>query len=136
MSNPTSSRTSTPPARYFPASCGGRAEDALGVAGVVNGISKVHEAFRNSGGLGILIGDGMLLNPGAERIVETYYAFPVAAWRASLDYQAIWNPGYNEDRGPVSVIGVRLHKQFRIDLNRIGCGGCAAGVVSISQLTS
>jgi len=30
----------------------------------------------------------------------------------SLDYQFINNPGYNSDRGPVSVFGVRLHVQF------------------------
>ena len=90
----------------------GRAEDQIGVAGVVNGISKVHEAFLNAGGLGILVGDGMLPHPGEEKIIETYYSFPVLSWRATIDYQAIWNPAYNTDRGPVSIIGTRLHKQF------------------------
>ena len=90
----------------------GRAEDQIGVAGVVNGISKVHEAFLNAGGLGILVGDGMLPHPGEEKIIEAYYSFPVLSWRATIDYQAIWNPAYNTDRGPVSIIGTRLHKQF------------------------
>ena len=36
----------------------GRPDDTVGVAGVVNGISGVHAAFLNAGGLGILIGDG------------------------------------------------------------------------------
>ena len=84
----------------------------IGVAGVVNGISKVHEAFLNAGGLGILVGDGMLPHPGEEKIIEAYYSFPVLSWRATIDYQAIWNPAYNTDRGPVSIIGTRLHKQF------------------------
>ena len=30
----------------------------------------------------------------------------------TLDYQFIVNPAYNRDRGPVSVIGTRLHAQF------------------------
>jgi high affinity Mn2+ porin len=79
---------------------------------VVNGISGVHAAFLNAGGLGILVGDGMLPHPGPERIIETSYSLPVAYFRLTLDYQFIVNPGYNEDRGPVSVIGARLHAQF------------------------
>ncbi len=43
----------------------GRPDDTVGVAGVVNGISGVHAAFLNAGGLGILIGDGQLPHPGA-----------------------------------------------------------------------
>jgi len=31
---------------------------------------------------------------------------------ATFDYQFIANPGYNRDRGPVSVIGTRLRAQF------------------------
>jgi high affinity Mn2+ porin len=30
----------------------------------------------------------------------------------TFDYQFIDNPGYNRDRGPVSVFGTRLHMQF------------------------
>jgi high affinity Mn2+ porin len=78
----------------------------------VNGISGVHQAFLNAGGLGILVGDGQLPNYGSERIVETYYSFPVFAWRMTFDYQFITNPAYNRDRGPVSVIGTRLRSQF------------------------
>jgi high affinity Mn2+ porin len=90
----------------------GRPNDTFGLAGVVNGISAVHEAFLNDGGLGILIGDGILPHPGPEQIVETYYAFPVLAMTMTLDYQFIVNPAYNQDRGPVSVLGMRLHAQF------------------------
>jgi high affinity Mn2+ porin len=90
----------------------GRQDDTLGFAGVVNGISGVHEAFLNAGGLGILVGDGQLPHPGTEQIIETYYSLPVASWRATLDYQFIANPAYNRDRGPVSVFGVRMHAQF------------------------
>jgi high affinity Mn2+ porin len=90
----------------------GRADDTLGVAGVVNGITKVHQEFLNAGGLGILVGDGMLPHPGPEQIIEAYYQLPVSYFKLTLDYQFIVNPGYNEDRGPVSVIGARVHAQF------------------------
>jgi high affinity Mn2+ porin len=90
----------------------GRPDDTWGIAGVVNEISKDHQAFLNDGGLGILVGDGQLLHPGPEQILETYYSFPVSFWRVTFDYQFIVNPAYNRDRGPVSVIATRLHAQF------------------------
>jgi len=90
----------------------GRPNDTFAVAGIVNGISKVHQEFLNDGGLGILVGDGMLPHPGLEQIIETYYQFPVYNWTATLDYQFIANPGYNRDRGPVSVLGARMHTEF------------------------
>ena len=90
----------------------GRADDTFGFGGVLNGISKEHQAFLNAGGLGILVGDGKLPNPGAEKIIEMYYSIPFLSWRATVDYQFLINPAYNEDRGPVSVIATRLHYQF------------------------
>ena len=47
-----------------------------------------------------------------EAITETYYSFPLSVWRVTLDYQFVNNPGYNRDRGPVSIAGIRLHAQF------------------------
>jgi high affinity Mn2+ porin len=90
----------------------GRPDDTFGVAGVINGISSVHEQFFNDGGLGILIGDGQLPHPGPEKIIETYYQLPVSVFKLAIDYQFIADPGYNTDRGPVSVIGARVHTQF------------------------
>ena len=90
----------------------GRPDDTFGLAGIVNQISGVHQQFLNDGGLGILVGDGMLPHPGPEQIIETYYAFPLLASTATLDYQFIVNPAYNRDRGPVSVIGARMHLEF------------------------
>ena len=58
------------------------------------------------------MGDGILPNPGSEQILEAYYGFPIDKLRATLDYQFVNNPGYNEDRGPVSILGARLHAQF------------------------
>jgi high affinity Mn2+ porin len=90
----------------------GRPDDTVGLAGVVNGISGVHQQFLNAGGLGILVGDGMLPHPGLEQIVEAYYQLPVSYFKLTLDYQYIVNPAYNADRGPVSVVAARLHAQF------------------------
>jgi high affinity Mn2+ porin len=90
----------------------GRPNDTFGLAGIVNSISAVHAAYLNAGGLGILVGDGRLPNPGSEKIIEALYSFQVGSWLATLDYQFIVNPAYNRDRGPVSVIGTRLHAQF------------------------
>ena len=89
-----------------------RPEDTVGLAGVLNGISRVHRDFLAAGGTGILAGDGAL-NYGLEEILETYYDFHV--WKSvhtTLDYQFINHPAFNRDRGPVSVIGARLHWSF------------------------
>ncbi len=91
----------------------GRPDDTIGIAGVVNGISGVHQAFLNAGGLGILVGDGQLPNPGLEQIVEAYYSYALSASsRLSFDYQFIANPAYNADRGPVNVFAGRFHAAF------------------------
>jgi high affinity Mn2+ porin len=90
----------------------GRPDDTFGFAGVINGITSIHQQFLNDGGLGILVGDGQLPHPGPEKIIETYYQVPVSFVKLTIDYQFIDNPGYNRDRGPVSVVGARLHSQF------------------------
>jgi high affinity Mn2+ porin len=91
----------------------GRPNDTIGVAGIVNNIAPVHQAFFNAGGLGILIGDGQLPNPGLEEIFETYYSYGFTeATKVTLDYQFVNNPAYNTQRGPVNAFAVRLHTQF------------------------
>ena len=91
----------------------GRPDDTVGIAGVVNGISKTHQEFLNDGGLGILIGDGTLRNYGLEQIIEAYYSYALTpSTRLTADYQFIANPGYNEDRGPVNAFAGRVHWQF------------------------
>jgi high affinity Mn2+ porin len=90
-----------------------RPGDTIGLAAVDNGISAARERYLNAGGLGILIGDGRLPHPGPEQIIESYYSAAVLKFaRLSLDYQWIAHPAYNRDRGPASVIAVRLHAQF------------------------
>ncbi|MBU6391899.1 MAG: carbohydrate porin [Planctomycetota bacterium] len=89
-----------------------RPNDTFGLAGVLNGISRAHQKFFQTGGTGILAGDGNL-SYGWEKIIETYYDFQI--WKivhAALDYQFVGNPAFNRDRGPVSVFAVRLHWEF------------------------
>lgn len=90
----------------------GRANDRVGAATVTNGLSEPHREYLRLGGSGFLLGDGRL-RYARENIVETYYTAYV--WRgvsASLDAQYIVHPGYNADRGPALVGGLRLHIDF------------------------
>lgn len=90
----------------------GRPTDTIGVGGAINGLSAAHRDFLAAGGLGLLIGDGRLTYSN-ERIFETYYAYAInKSFTATADYQLIANPGYNADRGPVSVFSARLHGEF------------------------
>jgi high affinity Mn2+ porin len=89
-----------------------RKQDRAGVAFVTNGICKYHQQYLADGGLGFLLGDGGL-NYGREDIVETYYTAHV--WRGiyiAPGVQHINNPGYNQDRGPVTVPSFRAHVEF------------------------
>jgi len=91
----------------------GRPDDTIGIAGVINGLAPVHQAYFAAGGTGILIGDGALPSYGLEQIVEAYYSYALtASTRVSVDYQFIANPGYNTERGPVNVFAGRFHTQF------------------------
>jgi high affinity Mn2+ porin len=72
----------------------------------------VQQEFLAAGGTGILGGDGKL-DYGLERIMEAYYDFEI--WKnlhGALDYQFISDPAYNRVRGPVSVLGARVHWSF------------------------
>jgi high affinity Mn2+ porin len=88
-----------------------RPRDKLGVAFVGNGISHDHREYLALGGLGLNLGDGHLTY-GPEKIMETYYNFPVPLYSglfAALDIQYFDDPGYNRAHGPVLVFGSRLH---------------------------
>lgn len=90
----------------------GRARDHVGLAFATNGLSNNHRDYLARGGLGVFLGDGRL-NYRSERIVEAYYSFAAARGTAiSLNWQRIVNPGYNRDRGPVAIAGLRLHLEF------------------------
>ena len=86
-----------------------RPDDRIGLAGAINGLSPVHRRFFAAGGVGLSIGDGAL-NYGTEQLIEAYYSLRLAEPLAlSFDYQFFRNPAYNRDRGPVSVLALRLH---------------------------
>jgi len=83
--------------------------DKVGATFVSNGICADHQHYLALGGRGFLLGDGGL-NYGRETIFESYYNAHL--WRGlflGFDLQHINNPGYNRDRGPVLVPGLRLH---------------------------
>jgi high affinity Mn2+ porin len=91
----------------------GRPDDVFGLATAIDDISRRAKDFLNDGGLGILVGDGRLPNSAPERVVETYYSIAVRPYlHLTADYQFVDNPAYNRDRGPVSVLGARLHFQY------------------------
>ena len=90
----------------------GRRWDRLGLTFMSNAISRAHQNYLALGGLGFLLGDGRLTY-GRENILEGYYTAHI--WRGvyfSPNLQYIVNPGYNQDRGPVIVGGIRLHLEF------------------------
>ena len=89
-----------------------RPDDTFGLAGVMSGISRANQRYLEVGGTGILDGDGAL-SYGWEKVVEAYYDFPV--WRSirlAADYQFVADPAFNKDRGPVNILGTRLHLEF------------------------
>jgi high affinity Mn2+ porin len=90
-----------------------RPDDTVGVAGVVNGLSKDARDYFRNGGIGILIGDGALPRYETEDILETYYSAQLTSWlTTTVDYQFIDHPAYNPERGPVSAFAFRVHVQF------------------------
>lgn len=89
-----------------------RPVDDLSLAVAVNGISAEHRQYLEAGGLGFQLGEGRL-NYAPEIVTELDYAARLtAAVSAGLDVQYVVNPGYNRDRGPVTVFGIRLHAHF------------------------
>jgi high affinity Mn2+ porin len=100
-----------------------RPDDTIGLAAVVNGISKAHQEYLNAGGVGLTVGDGQLPHYGTENIVELYYdvrlpefGLPEVGGKVvpslTFDYQFVDHPAYNEDRGPAHILGARLHAEY------------------------
>jgi high affinity Mn2+ porin len=86
--------------------------DLAGIGAGINWISQAHANYLRMGGIDGFIGDGKLaLAP--ESVFEIFYSFNlVSATWLSLDWQHIWNPAFNADRGPVDVLGARFHAEF------------------------
>lgn len=89
-----------------------RPRDEVGLAGIINGLGPQHRAYLAAGGLGFELGDGKL-NYAPEMIAEAYYNLRLRRGiNVTLDFQGVNNPGYNRDRGPVGIMGVRMHVEY------------------------
>jgi high affinity Mn2+ porin len=90
----------------------GRPDDTVGLAGVINLLGPRHRAFYQAGNIGFIVGDGQL-NYAPEEIIETYYDLAmIKGAHLALDYMFVNHPGYNADRGPVSILSMRVHLEF------------------------
>ncbi len=89
-----------------------RRGDKLGLAAVSSGLSDDHRRYLALGGKGFLLCDGRL-RYGRETIVETYYTAQVHRGTfVAADLQLIARPGYNRDRGPITVGSLRFHLEL------------------------
>lgn len=86
--------------------------DVTGVGLGMSWISDIHAKYLNMGGVDGFVGDGHL-KQAAEGVVEGFYSVNVfkAIWFAG-DYQFLWNPGFNADRGHVHILGIKGHAEF------------------------
>jgi carbohydrate-selective porin OprB len=86
--------------------------DVTGVGFGVSWISSIHAQYLAMGGVDGFIGDGHL-RQAPESVVEAFYSVNLlkAIW-LSADYQHLWNPGFNADRGPVDILAGRVHVEF------------------------
>ncbi len=90
----------------------GRPNDETGLGLVVSGLSDPHRRYLAAGGYGFLIGDGAL-KYAPEILGEVYYRFALTREIAiAANYQPIFHPAYNDDRGPAHVFTGRLHVAF------------------------
>ena len=89
-----------------------RPRDVTGVGVGLGWISQAHANYLRSGGVDGFIGDGHL-RQAPEGVVEAFYSVNLlkAIW-LTADYQHLWNPGFNADRGPVNIVGSRIHAEF------------------------
>jgi high affinity Mn2+ porin len=91
----------------------GRKKDSLGIGFAAGWISSQHARYLNMGGIDGFIGDGRI-KKDAEHVVDIFYSVNLLnspLW-VTADYQHITNPGFNADRGPVNVYGMRVHAEF------------------------
>jgi hypothetical protein len=86
--------------------------DVTGVGFAASWISSIHAQYLAMGGVDGFVGDGYL-RQAAESVVDVFYSFNLlkAIW-LTADYQELWNPGFNADRGPVEIVGGRVHAEF------------------------
>lgn len=89
-----------------------RQSDVLGLALLWDGLSQDHQDYLAAKGLGFLIGDGGL-SYAPEEVIEAYYCYQfLKELSITLDFQGVNHPGFNADRGPVAIYGLRLHYEI------------------------
>jgi high affinity Mn2+ porin len=86
--------------------------DVTGIGFGMSWISNVHAQYLAMGGVDGFVGDGHLRQAG-EGVTDVFYSYNLlkAVW-LTADYQFLWHPGYNADRGPVNILGGRVHAEF------------------------
>lgn len=89
-----------------------RSQDTLGISFLSHFLSRDRREYLEKGGVSFFIGDGWL-RYRPEQIFETYYSLSLlpSLW-VTGDIQRVWHPAYNADRGPVNILGLRLHAEF------------------------
>jgi len=86
-----------------------RGDDVLGLGVARSSLAAEHRRYLEDGGATFFLGDGSL-RYRPEQDLELYYSAELAhGLFLTGDAQRIRNPGYNADRGPVSVYSLRLH---------------------------
>jgi hypothetical protein len=90
-----------------------RSRDVTGVGINVGWISNAHAHYLRLGGIDGFLGDGTI-RPATERSFDLFYSVSLPKWPLWLtaDYQRVLNPGFNADRGPVNIFGLRVHGEF------------------------
>ena len=89
-----------------------RPTDSVGAAFGAGWISSQHAAYLAAGGVDGFIGDGRI-RQATETTIELFYSVnPVKSLWLTADYQHVTNPAYNADRGPVEILGGRVHAEF------------------------
>ena len=86
--------------------------DVTGIGFAASWISNEHARYLAMGGVDGFVGDGALTK-ATECVVDVFYSvnFVRAIW-LTADYQHLWNPGFNADRGPVNILSGRIHAEF------------------------
>ncbi len=86
--------------------------DVTGIGYAAAFISDSHAKYLALGGVDGFVGDGAL-RAAPENVVDAFYSVNLlrAIWLTG-DYQFLWNPGFNADRGPVHIFGGRVHAEF------------------------
>jgi hypothetical protein len=89
-----------------------RKDDRVGSAYVNSGLAYDHRRYLALGGTGFMLGDGGLAY-GRESVSETYYTAHVrGGLYLAAQISFVNNPGFNRDRGPIVVPGLRAHLDF------------------------